>query len=64
MRARPIPGYCRCGKRMLMEANEGTCLACGHGTPDSKPTVHDGLAEMARRNQGCRPRMELDRQAA
>lgn len=22
---------CRCGKRMLQRANEGTCLWCGHG---------------------------------
>ena len=24
-------GGCKCGKRMLMAANEGSCLWCGHG---------------------------------
>ncbi|HWT25844.1 MAG TPA: hypothetical protein VN213_20230 [Solirubrobacteraceae bacterium] len=22
---------CKCGRRLLMELNEGTCLLCGHG---------------------------------
>lgn len=32
---------CICGKHMLADANEGTCLWCGHGAAHSIHTIQD-----------------------
>jgi hypothetical protein len=31
----PTASGCVCGRRFLQEANEGTCLMCGHGDVDA-----------------------------
>jgi hypothetical protein len=46
---------CVCGRRFLQEANEGTCLICGHGDVDVAPCLDISRARLRRlpRNLGA-----------
>lgn len=49
-----IASGCLCGKRMIMEANDGTCLWCGHGR--ARLVVEHAYRLNLEQNTGLRPR--------